>query len=66
MRVMKARAAGLSLFEVSPDNSPSPPIGGGLGLLSGLTSKSDKPAARAFITRMLRGDAQMLQPDKGA
>jgi cation/acetate symporter len=41
-------------------------LGGGLGLLSGLTSKSDKPAARAFITRMLRGDAQMLQPDKGA
>ncbi|ULO25215.1 sodium:solute symporter [Methylocystis sp. SB2] len=41
-------------------------LGGALGLLSGLTSRSDKPAARAFITRMLRGDAQMLQPDKGA
>ncbi|TLG72187.1 sodium:solute symporter [Methylocystis sp. B8] len=41
-------------------------IGGAFGLISGLASRSDKPAARAFITRMLRGDAQMLQPDKGA
>ncbi|MBM3624999.1 MAG: sodium:solute symporter, partial [Alphaproteobacteria bacterium] len=41
-------------------------IGGALGLLSGLTSENEKPAARAFITRMLRGDAQMLRPDKGA
>ncbi|MGE0194691.1 MAG: sodium:solute symporter [Methylocystis sp.] len=41
-------------------------LGGGLGLMAGLASREDKPAARAFITRMLRGDAQMLQPDKGA
>jgi cation/acetate symporter len=41
-------------------------LGGALGLLSGLASNSEKPAARAFITRMLRGDAQMLEPDKGA
>lgn len=41
-------------------------LGAGLGLLSGLASGGDKPAARAFITRMLRGDAQMLRPDKGA
>ncbi|MFO1103881.1 MAG: sodium:solute symporter [Methylocystis sp.] len=41
-------------------------LGAAFGLLSGLASNSEKPAARAFITRMLQGDAQLLQPDKGA
>lgn len=41
-------------------------LGLALGLMSGFSSGAEKPAARAFINRLLHGDAQMLQPDKGA
>lgn len=41
-------------------------LGVAMGILSGLSSRAEKPAARAFINRMLHGDGQMLQPDKGA
>ncbi len=41
-------------------------IGLAAGAASALASKEDKPQARAFVMRMLRGDAQMVEPDKGA
>lgn len=36
------------------------------GVVSGLVAGEDRPEAQAFILRMLRGDAQMVGPDKGA
>lgn len=41
-------------------------LGLAFGVVSGLASGGDKPAARAFVLRLLRGDGQVMQPDKGA
>jgi cation/acetate symporter len=41
-------------------------LGLGMGAVSGLASRQDKPEAQAFIARVLYGDAQIVAPDKGA
>lgn len=41
-------------------------LGLAFGIVSGLASGGEKPEARAFVLRLLRGDGQVMQPDKGA
>lgn len=41
-------------------------LGLAMGVVSGLSSRTDKPEARAFVTRALHGDGRVLAPDKGA
>jgi cation/acetate symporter len=38
----------------------------GAGLLSGLVARQEKPAAQAFVRRVLHGDGVIVAPDKGA
>jgi len=41
-------------------------LGIAAGVVSGLAGGAEKPGAREFIRRALRGDGQVLAPDKGA
>ncbi|KAF2992420.1 sodium:solute symporter [Methylocystis sp. MJC1] len=41
-------------------------LGLAAGVMSGLASRDEKPAAIAFVRRVLRGDGQIVTPDKGA
>jgi cation/acetate symporter len=36
------------------------------GVMSGLASRGKKPEAEAFLRRLLRGDGEIIAPDKGA
>jgi cation/acetate symporter len=38
----------------------------GAGVASALAAREDKPEARAFVARMLSGDGEIVEPDKGA
>ncbi|WP_036282508.1 sodium:solute symporter [Methylocystis sp. ATCC 49242] len=41
-------------------------LGLAMGVVSGLSTEPEKPGAREFIRRVLRGDGQVMAPDKGA
>lgn len=41
-------------------------LGAAAGVVSGLASDGEKPHAAAFVRRVLRGDGQIVAPDKGA